>query len=285
MRIFILHKKYIKKILIMSKELIKQHNIKILGNLDSTEILIFAHGFGSQQSAWRFILPAFKDKYQIILFDIIGSNFLAREEFDIHNYYSFKDYAKDLVKICSFLKLEKVSFIGHSASCMIGTLVALENTNFFKKLIFISASPRYLNDADYIGGFTEAEIITMLGGMTKNYTQWIQHYTLKAIDDPKQPLLAEEFAQCLLKLNPDIALIVFKMIITSDYRKQVSQLKLPTLIIQPQDDMFVPLNVGLYLNEHIKNSKIQILPTKGHFPQLTHPYIMAYTISEYLKHS
>lgn len=142
-----------------------------------------------------------------------------------------------------------------------------------------------MNDVNYVGGFTKTDVIGMLGGITKNYTDWIQHYTFKAIDDPTQPLLSQEFAQCLLKLNPDIALIVFKMIITSDYRKQVSELKLPTLIIQPQDDLFVPLNVGLYLNENIQNSKIQILPTKGHFPQLTHPYIVAYTISQYLKSS
>jgi sigma-B regulation protein RsbQ len=125
----------------------------------------------------------------------------------------------------------------------------------------------------------------MLSGMAKNYSDWIQHFSVSAIDDPKQPLLSEEFAQCLLKLSPDIALVVFKMIISSDYRQEVSQLKLPTLIIQPQNDMFVPLEVGLYLNESIEHSKIAILPTKGHFPQLTHPYIVADTIVKYLHKS
>lgn len=266
-------------------DIFKRHNIEILGNLDATETLIFAHGFGSQQSAWRFILPAFEKRYRIILFDLIGSNFLGMDKFDIQHYCSFYDYTEDLIKICNFLELKQVNFIAHSASCMIGTLVALKNPLFFKKLIFIGASPRYLNDTNYVGGFTEIEVVEMLSAMAKNYSDWIHHYTLKAIDDPKQPFLSEEFAQCLLKLSPDIALIVFKMIISSDYRQQVSQLKLPTLIIQPQDDMFVPLDVGLYLNKEIKNSKFQILPTKGHFPQLTHPYMVAYTISKYLNQS
>lgn len=49
--------------------------------------------------------------------------------------------------------------------------------------------------------------------------------------------------------------------------------------------MFVPLEVGLYLNESIEHSKIAILPTKGHFPHLTHPYIVADTIVKYLHKS
>ncbi|BAQ63654.1 alpha/beta fold hydrolase [Geminocystis sp. NIES-3709] len=266
-------------------ELVKRHNIQILGKLDAKKTLIFSHGFGSQQSTWELILPAFEQRYRIILFDLIGSTFLGMDEFDIQHYCSFKEYAEDLIKICSFLEIKKASFIAHSASCMIGTLVAIKNPNFFKELIFIGASPRYLDDTNYVGGFTEKEVIEMLNAMTKNYYDWINHYTVKAIDDPKQPFLSQEFAQSLLKLSPDIALIVFKMIISSDYRKEVSQLKLPTLIIQPQDDMFVPLEVGFYLNKMIENSKFQILPTKGHFPHLTHPFMIAHTISRYLNRS
>lgn len=32
----------------------------------------------------------------------------------------------------------------------------------------------------------------------------------------------------------------------------------------------------------MKNSKFQILPTKGHFPQLTDPFILGDTIVKYL---
>ena len=263
-------------------ELFKRHHLQILGNLKAKETLLFAHGFGSQQSTWEYILPAFKQKYRIILFDLIGSNFLGRDEFEINRYSSFYDYAKDLTTICHDLEIKQATLIAHSASCMISTLVALNNPHFFKRLIFIGASPRYLNDTNYIGGFTEAEVLQMLNGMAKNYLDWIQNFTVSAIDDPSQLFLSEEFAQCLLKLTPDVALVVFKMIITSDYRKEIAQLKLPTLIIQPQNDLFVPLEVGLYLQESIEHSKIAILPTQGHFPQLTHPYILADTIVKYL---
>ena len=51
--------------------LIKKFNIKINDNKNNP--MIFAHGFGCDQSMWRFITPAFKDNYKIILFDLMGA--------------------------------------------------------------------------------------------------------------------------------------------------------------------------------------------------------------------
>jgi sigma-B regulation protein RsbQ len=266
----------------MMSTLLTRHNILITGNLSAKETLVFAHGFGSQQSAWQFVLPAFEEQYCIILFDLIGNNFLASDNFDIQRYQTLADYAEDLIKIGQLLEFNQVTLIAHSASCMISTIATLKCPNFFKKLIFIGASPHYLDDGDYIGGFTQAETTQMLLAMSQNYANWVRTYTVKAMNNPDQPFLAEEFGQCLLKLRPDIALLVFNMIILSDYRREVAKLELPTLIIQPQDDIFVPPQVGLYLNQVIKNSQIRWLASKGHFPHMSHPSEVIKAISQFL---
>ena len=35
--------------------------------------MVFAHGFGCDQSMWRHITPAFENDYKIVLFDLVGS--------------------------------------------------------------------------------------------------------------------------------------------------------------------------------------------------------------------
>lgn len=266
-------------------DFLSRHKIEIVGNLTAKETLVFAHGFGSVQSAWRFIIPAFQEQYRIILFDLIGSGLLGSKNFEIQDYQTFNDYARDLIKIGQLLELNQVKLIAHSASCMIGTIAALQQPNLFKEFIFIGASPRYLNDGDYVGGLTKNEVNKMLEGMSINYSYWVRNYSQKAMSNPDKAFLAEEFTQCLLKLRPDIALLVFNMIISSDYRREVAKLELPTLIIQPLDDFFVPPQVGVYLNQVIKNSQLRWLPTSGHFPHLSHPSEVIEAIFDYWRKS
>lgn len=77
----------------------EKYNIQVLGNVNSQETLVFAHGFGSEQNAWRSIYPAFEENYRIVLFDFPGSKPANSKDFDIQNYNSLKDYADDLMEI------------------------------------------------------------------------------------------------------------------------------------------------------------------------------------------
>lgn len=245
--------------------------------------MIFCHGFGTDQLTWRFIYPAFEKKYRIILFDFVGSLSSNPENFDIQRYRKFQDYADDLITICYSLNIEQATLITHSASCMIGTLAAIKCPDFFKQLIFISGSPRYINDGEYIGGFTTEKVTQILASITENYSYWIKANAPIVVNCPDKPSLVEEFSQCLLKLRPDIALVSFSMIIQSDHRQDVAKLDKPVLILQPQDDIFVPLQVGEYLHRIIKKSDIYLISTKGHFPHLTNPTEIIQAITDYLQ--
>ncbi|MEQ9547800.1 MAG: alpha/beta hydrolase, partial [Marinobacter sp.] len=50
--------------------LVRNH-MDIVGN--GTQSIIFAHGFGSDQTAWRHQVAAFAPNYRIVLFDHVGA--------------------------------------------------------------------------------------------------------------------------------------------------------------------------------------------------------------------
>jgi pimeloyl-ACP methyl ester carboxylesterase len=35
--------------------------------------MMFAHGFGCDQNMWRYVAPAFEDRFQVVLFDHVGA--------------------------------------------------------------------------------------------------------------------------------------------------------------------------------------------------------------------
>ncbi len=61
-------------------------------------------------------------------------------------------------------------FVGHSVSAMIGiTIAARKAPHRFESLILIGPSPCYINDAAYHGGFTGADIDSLLELLDSNH--------------------------------------------------------------------------------------------------------------------
>ena len=55
----------------MASSIMQRNNVHVLG--DGPETIIFAHGFGSDQTAWRHQVAAFASDFRIILFDHVGA--------------------------------------------------------------------------------------------------------------------------------------------------------------------------------------------------------------------
>lgn len=51
----------------MPRSILQRNNATVIGQGDRT--LILAHGFGSDQTAWRHQIAAFASNYRIVLFD------------------------------------------------------------------------------------------------------------------------------------------------------------------------------------------------------------------------
>ncbi len=54
-----------------AEAVIKRNNVKVIG--DGEQVMLFAHGFGCDQRAWKFIVDAFTADYKVVLFDYTGS--------------------------------------------------------------------------------------------------------------------------------------------------------------------------------------------------------------------
>lgn len=74
----------------------------------------------------------------------------------------------------------------------------------------------------------------------------------------------------------------FKLFNEENYNQLVSQITLPTLIIWGAKDTQTPLWMGEFLHNHIKNSKLVIVPEATHGLPLKQPQIIANLIDNYL---
>ena len=252
----------------MPTNVIKKNNVRVV-NGDKQQTMIFAHGFGTDQTAWDQILPAFASDYRIITYDNVGAGKSDPDAFSPNRYDNLGSYASDLTDIVRELNAEDAILVGHSVSGMVSVLAAVKDPGLFSKMILVGASPRYRNDEGYVGGFDQAALDGLYEAMANNYFAWVSGFSAAAMANADRPQLAASFADTLSAIRPDIAQSVARVIFQSDHRKELAWLDKPVLLLQTQHDIAVPLEVAQYLNEHIKGSTLKVIAAEGHFPHIS----------------
>ncbi len=248
-----------------------------------TTPMIFAHGFGCAQHMWRDVWPAFENDYQIILFDYVGSGNSDLSAYNHERYANLNGYAEDILDICKELNLKNSIFVGHSVSSMIGILASIKEPDFFRNLILIGPSAKYINDEEYVGGFDRKDVEELLVTMDKNYEGWANFLAPAMMNNAERPELAGELTESFCSTDHTIARQFAKVTFFSDNRKDLNKVKHPTLIMQCSQDIIAPVQVGQYLSENINGSSLKIMKATGHCPHMSAPAETIEIMKEYLQ--
>ncbi|XP_030945389.1 probable strigolactone esterase DAD2 [Quercus lobata] len=257
----------------MGTSLLENLNVRVEGSGQKT--LVLAHGFGTDQSVWQRILPYFTPYYRVILYDLVCAGSVNPDFFDFRRYTTLDAYVDDLLYILDAHRVDRCAYVGHSVSAMIGILAAIRRPELFSKLILIGASPRFLNDNDYHGGFEQGEIEKVFEAMQSNYEAWVNGFAPLAVG-ADVPAAVREFSRTLFNMRPDISLFVSRMIFNSDLRGVLGLVKVPCCIFQTARDVSVPASVATYLKDHLGGrNTVEMLETEGHLPHLSAPYLLA----------
>ena len=244
--------------------------------------MLFAHGFGCDQSMWRFITPSFEKDYRVVLLDYVGCGKSDVKAYDAERYSTLEGYAKDILEVCEALELTHVIFVGHSVSSMIGVLAANEQPQRFSHLIMLGPSPCYVNDGDYVGGFEREDIAGLLDTMERNFLGWAQFLAPLAMKNSDRPGLAQELEESFCSTDPDIMRRFAEATFLSDVRAHLPKVRVPSLILQCAEDTIAPACVGSYLQQNLPGSTLRIMKATGHCPHLSHPEETIQLMAEYL---
>jgi sigma-B regulation protein RsbQ len=232
---------------------------------------MFAHGFGCDQHMWRFVAPAFEDRYRTVLFDYVGAGASDVAAYDADRYGTLDGYARDVVEIVEALDLRDLVFVGHSVSSMIGVLASTMAPERFGALVPVGPSPRYVDDGDYVGGFTEADIEGLLTSLDSNYLGWSSTMAPVIMGNGDRPELGAELTASFCRTDPEIARRFARATFLSDNRDDLARVSVPALVLQCSDDVIAPDAVGAYVHERLPGSRLVRLRASGHCPNLSAP--------------
>jgi sigma-B regulation protein RsbQ len=248
---------------------IERNNVHVRGSGEQT--MVFAHGFGCDQNMWRFVEPAFESRFRVVLFDHVGAGGSDLTAYDKAKYSTLAGYADDVVEIGREFGLTNAVFVGHSVSSMIGALAVQKAPTMFGKLVMVGPSARYIDDGDYVGGFSEKQIEELLQFLESNHMGWSAQMAPAIMGNPDRPELGAELTNSFCRTDPEIAKAFARVTFKSDNRGDLAKVHIPTLILQCSDDIIASREVGEFVHRGIPNSKMIILEATGHCPNLSAP--------------
>lgn len=251
------------------KNILHRNNVTIKGKGEN--VMLFAHGFGCSQEAWKRITHAFEDDYKLILFDYVGAGKSDISAYDKSKYSTLDGYAQDILEICHELNIKDAIFVGHSVSAMIGALASIKYPAIFKKLIFIAPSACYLNSNGYIGGFEQEDMDALFEIMDDDFIRWAKLMSPQIMGNPDMPELASEMENNFCSTDREIVKDFARVTFLSDNRKDLPNIPVESLTLQCSEDIIAPLETGKYIYEHAPNNTMVILKATGHSPQMSAP--------------
>jgi sigma-B regulation protein RsbQ len=258
-----------------------RNNVVVTGP-DDGPVVLLAHGFGCDQNLWRLVVPALAERFRVVLFDHVGAGRSDLSAWSEQRYSTLDGYASDVLDICADLDLRDVVLVGHSVSAMIAVLAVNRDPSRIAKLVLLTPSPCYVDDGDYRGGFSRADIDELLDSLDSNYLGWSASMAPVIMGNPDRPELGAELTESFCRADPAIARVFAQTTFLSDNRDDLPAVSVPTLVLQCAQDAIAPPEVGAYVHERIRGSELVTLAATGHCPQLSAPEATAAAITAFV---
>ncbi|OGP70512.1 MAG: 3-oxoadipate enol-lactonase [Deltaproteobacteria bacterium RBG_16_50_11] len=252
-----------------------QMNYEVSGK-KKAPVVMLSHSLGCSLAMWDPQLGALEPLFQVLRYDIRGH---GRSETP-PGPYKPELLAKDAIALLDGLGIDKVHWVGVSMGGMIGQSVGLNRPDRLKSLAL----------CDTTGVIPpEAQIL---------WRERIAAVHEKGIESQLESTLERYFTPSFLKANPPMLGAIRKQFLATpvegylgcveairslNYLDRLSEIKIPTLIMVGEDDPGTPVSASEAMHKRISNSKLVIIPSARHLPNLEQPEFFNTSLLTFLK--
>ncbi len=233
--------------------------------------LLFIHGWAATSNAWKPQIDYFLKNHRVICLDLAGfGKSISSKPITLDS------LAKDLSRFINYLSLKKVILVGWSLGSLVSLKSALNYARLFKSLVLVGATSKFTNESDYNAGLPEVLLERLYKSLERDKEKSLRDfYSLLFSEKEKKQRNFKDiltiFLDQIKNLDRDILLDGLHIFRNSDLRNDISNIKLPILIIQGDSDQICPVSSADYIHSKISNSSMEVIQGTGHIPFLTKP--------------
>ena len=237
-------------------------------NNKNGDIIFLLHGFGLQtEFQWYKQIKTLSKKNRVII-----PNLLYFGKTTQHEKYQLQDQVNLVKIIAKSLNLQKFDLMGLSYGGLIAIEFCNQNIDIVKKLILVDSPIKYFNNKDLkkiyqiyrLENIEELFAARDFRGLKKqfkaayHFKHLIPNFIYKIFYNNLCLPNIENWERLILELKLELDI----------YAKKEYSFEHPTLLIWGEHDDIVPSRIGSQLNNHLKNSRLEIIKRSKHLPNL-----------------
>jgi 3-oxoadipate enol-lactonase len=220
--------------------------------------LLLVHGACADSRLWVNQVAGLSKKLRVIAIDLPGH---GKSE-PLNAKGTVERYAEHAASFLKEMKIQKATIGGISLGGLIVQQLVLKHPELFEKLIIVDSAakipvPKVALDL-YRNQFEFA--VKQLTPMS------LSNKTARA-----NPTIVKRHVEECLQTNPKVAVEDYEATDEADFTEQLSEIKVPTLIIQGADDLLIRKDWVEFLHKNIKGSKLEVIPDAGHVNMIEKP--------------
>ena len=261
--------------------LITANNISINYQIDGPEdapVLVFSNSLATSLAMWNDQVDRLKDQYRILRYDNRGHG--ATPTPDMEGPYSIELMARDLLGLLDALNIEEISFCGLSKGGMIGQWLGINASDRVNKLVLSNTASYFPNKEmwrERIGMATNEGIPAIAEA---SISRWFTPGYLERADTVETVSLVRDF---ILETQLDGYLASSVAIRDMDFRAELSQIDVPTMVIIGEKDPATIPEYGELIADSIPGAKAFVVPDAAHLSNIEQPEIFTKALQEFLQ--
>ncbi|MFC1594797.1 alpha/beta fold hydrolase [Candidatus Omnitrophota bacterium] len=247
------------------------------------EPLVFIHGWAGDSSFWKNQVDFFKQDFSVVVFDLPGHGRSEWKDVDL------KGIAQDIQSILSELHITQATIIGSSFGGLIALQLFDSFPNLVKRLILVGTNAKFAKSKGYNFGLSRQQIKYFDGLLGTAFPGILDVFFRSLFSEEERT--SDGFARVWDAIKGREHMPqknALKQLLTvlekEDLRDSLGKIAVPSLLINGEKDYIASPGAGHYLQERIKESRIEIVDKCGHIPFLTQPDSFNRLVKEFIAH-
>lgn len=222
--------------------------------------LVFVHGLSGSSSAWFPYENKFKEKYNILTFDLRGhGKSLKPKHYDD---YKIENFAEDLDKLVKYLGVKKFVLISHSFATLIALEYLFRRGENIVAAVFLSPSfsVKKQLSAQILRPFMALSRILQVFPFSGKAAGHIDYSKYPMSGDWNIPRMIADIGNTRIR----VYLYCSSQSSTFDREDLLEKISIPVLLIHGKNDTIFPVRNSIVMAKKIKDSELIILNNADH---------------------
>ena len=236
--------------------------------------VVMVHGLGGSLHAWHGVIETLSIHHHVIALDLRGH---GRSDAGSGG-YSVQQFSQDVAALINALELPPVTLVGHSLGSLVAQHLAVEKPEAIDQLVLLGGISWF--EPDTKKAYEDRATLVESDGVDAIIDAWLDG-ALAPRTRAKLPQLAGLMRDLMLRNDAKSYASACRALAKMPRinRQDIGQ---PTLLLVGDHDRSTPVAMTEEIHAEIPVSRVQVVPTAGHWAMLEQPDVIAAAILQYL---